>query len=303
MPKDGMPTHAELDRAFRTVAAANPKLPRRALGKTGAVLPLLGFGVSGPLATPLVSDDFVTRLVRGAVSLGFEAFDTAPFYGDGRAERRLGQTLSALTGRNLFITTKGGTLQTGDGLIKDFTPDGLRFQIEQSLLRLPHIDAFFLHGPSPQDLTSELIDALISLQARGMFRHLGVTGRGPELDAALRTGAFNMIMAPVHCNLTPDEIDRLEYARDLGLGIIGIESMAPAARGIRWSLRPSDMWYSARAIARKRHKNTISQADPLTPEDCLKWTMQSGLADVIMLTTTRPAHLISNAELAISSSF
>ncbi len=272
-------------------------LPRRALGRTGLVAPVLGFGLSGALATPFVGKNLVTQLIRNAALHGVEFFDTAPFYGDGRAEYRLGQVLSSMPGRCALISTKGGTRRVGRRLVKDFSLEGLRHQLEESRTRLPRIDAFFLHGPSSSQLTRELIDGLLQLQAKGYFRYLGMAGRGSELDTAINTGAFDLIMAPAYKNLSPDELDRLEHARVSGLGVIGIECLAPAARGARLSLRPADLWYTARAIMRDRPSRDASANGP-SAEDCLRWTLNSGLVDIAMITTTRPENLTANVAAA-----
>lgn len=296
-PPPPFPSPTELSGALKAPGVGRTGLPRRALGRTGLVVPVLGFGVSGALASPLASATLTQRLVRDAAVMGVEFFDTAPFYGAGRAETRLGAALKELPGRCAIISTKGGTRRVGRRYVKDFSIEGLRAQLQESRARLPRIDAFFLHGPAPDALTRELISELKKLQAKGYFRHLGVAGRGGELDAAIDTGAFDLLMAPAHKLLSTVELDRLEYARMTGMGVIGIECLAPAARGVRWSLRPSDLWYSARAVLRGSQGRPRRDAG-LSAEACLTWTLNSGLVDIAMITTTRPDNLAANITAA-----
>ena len=270
------------------------QLPRRALGRTGIVTPVLGFGVSGPLASNIVSASHVRRLVRKAADQGVEFFDTAPFYGNGLAESRLSEALDATGNRPTLISTKGGTRLVGGQYIKDFSIDGLKQQLKESLQRLPRIDAFFLHGPPKRVLTPDLFNELNAWRERGCFRFLGIAGRGQELDVAIASDAFDLIMAPAHKNLPPADLDRLEHARSLGLGVIGIECLAPAARGVRLSLRPTDVWYSLRAVLRQRPQRHHAA----TAKACLSWTLNSGLVDIALISTTRPSNLADNVQTA-----
>ncbi|MFC7291740.1 aldo/keto reductase [Hirschia litorea] len=275
--------------------ARNLHLPMQALGATGTVLPILGYGVSGSLATPLIGEAHANHLIKHARELGVSVFDTAPFYGNGLAEKRLGIGLKHSDADHHFprpfIITKGGTHRVGRKMWKDFSLEGLSHQLKASRERLPHIDAFFLHGPSNEDLTPQLFKNLEQLKSDGWFQFIGIAGRGPELNTAIASGVFDLLMAPIHKNLPAQDLDRIEKARTQNLGVIAIEALAPAARGIRLSLAPADLWYSARAIA---HRKAFLKKQ-YSADDCLKWVCRSGLADIILSTTTRIDHLRSNA--------
>lgn len=272
----------------------SPKIPIQALGTTGRMLPFLGFGVSGSLGTPLISDNQVSRLIDQAITQGISVFDTAPFYGNGLAETRLGNTLRSSTDQNTksrpFVITKGGTFGAGKKIWKDFSIEGLTQQLAESRERLPHIDAFFLHGPSKQDLSPQLLSHLEKLRDDGWFTYLGVAGRSTELDHAIAIDNVDLIMAPIHKNLPASDLERIEKARISNKGTIGIEVLSPTAKGIRISLKPTDIWYSARAIMRGK-----ALLSPQTSaDDCFQWIRRSGLADVILSTTTNKHHLGSN---------
>ncbi len=80
----------------------------RALGSTGLGVTELGFGGAplGNLFRPL-SDEMARATLASARAAGFGYFDTAPFYGFGLSERRLGD---ALRGGEFAISTKVGRL-------------------------------------------------------------------------------------------------------------------------------------------------------------------------------------------------
>ncbi len=272
-----------------------PAFPHRPLGRTGLKLPVLGLGVAGPLASPLAQSSLVSELVKTALVEGITLFDSAPFYGEGRAEQRLGTALGDTQQDGITLFSKGGTRHGPNGLIKDFSENGLRAQLSETLSCLPKIDVFFLHGPSKEALSPALMTMLETLRSEGLFHHLGIAGRGPEIDRAIEIGGFDVLMAPVHFDLSIPEIDRLERARKAGLGVVGIESLLPATGKPRLSLRPLDLWYSARALKRRVFNPFALRADPV---DCLNWALTSGLADTVLVGTTRPENLRQNIEIA-----
>jgi hypothetical protein len=115
---------------------------------------------------------------------------------------------------------------------------------------------------------------------------LGMAGRGPEIDAAIKLGVFDVLMAPVHRELSAAEAQRLRDAQCAGMGIFGIEVLTGASAGLRWPRNIADLWYSARAI---RHGKF--SAPHLSATKVLQTALQSGQADVVMVSTTRQKHL------------
>lgn len=80
----------------------------RPLGKSDAAVTPLGFG-GGMIGGPQVSNEDSLATVAAAWSTGVRFYDTAPWYGIGRSERRLGLALSALAPRESFrVNTKIG---------------------------------------------------------------------------------------------------------------------------------------------------------------------------------------------------
>lgn len=133
-------------------------LQRRPLGETSLELPLLGFGSApvGNLYRPL-SDDAARATLVQARAEGISYFDTAPHYGFGLSERRLG---AALARESITLSTKVGRrlepiapeareeVRFGFAQAPDLTPifdysyEGVIRQLEESRERLgrrPHI--------------------------------------------------------------------------------------------------------------------------------------------------------------------
>ena len=138
--------------------------PLRPLGHTGLSVTELGFGAAplGNLFRPLADSDARATLAA-AEKAGFGYYDTAPFYGFGLSERRLGD---ALRGRSIVLSTKvGQLLKPVAGPIDeavprhgyatpmpfeplyDYSHDGVMRSFEQSLQRLglSRIDILYIH--------------------------------------------------------------------------------------------------------------------------------------------------------------
>ncbi|MFC1430309.1 aldo/keto reductase [Streptacidiphilus sp. N1-3] len=175
------------------------------LGRSGVSVTELGLG-TGPLGNlfTAVPDEQATACVDTAWDSGVRYFDTAPHYGIGLAERRLGAALRQRPRAEFTLSTKVGRLLepvaevTGDDLangfavpathrrVWDFSADGVRRSIEDSLTRLglERIDIAYLHDPDdhgPQAL-AEAYPALEKLRAEGV---LGAIGAGMNQSALL----------------------------------------------------------------------------------------------------------------------
>ncbi|WP_294204439.1 aldo/keto reductase [uncultured Sphingomonas sp.] len=138
--------------------------PRRRVGKTDCTLPELGFGAAAMGNLYAAMDDAQAEAtLDAALAAGFRYFDTAPHYGRGLSERRLGD---ALRGRqDVIISTKVGRLMEPDATITDdrerdgfhtampfqarydYTHDGILRSHEHSLQRLglARVDLLFIH--------------------------------------------------------------------------------------------------------------------------------------------------------------
>ncbi len=254
----------------------------------------LGFGVSGALATPLVSGDAARALIAAAFEGGVRVFDTAPAYGAGEAERRLGRALRSLPRGEVFLSTKAGVSSFGvRGRRRDLSPDAIEASVRASLERLgvEGVDALFLHGPAPGELTPALLSRLAALKAAGAFRVIGVCGRGGEIEAAVDAGAGEIVMAPVHAFLGPEEIARLERVRAAGVPLLAIETAGDAPGPARAPRKPADLYGLA-----KRFAGAPPGRGRVSVGEGLRVALER--ADAVLFTTTRRAHLSANLAAA-----
>ena len=116
------------------------------------------------------------RVLRRAVDLGVDLFDTADAYGPFVAEDLLREALYPYEG--ITIATKGGLVRTGPGEWYPVgRPEYLRQCVEMSLRRLnvETIDLYQLHRVDPQVPLAEQLGALADMQAAGKIRHIGLS--------------------------------------------------------------------------------------------------------------------------------
>ncbi len=141
------------------------ELQRRKIGRTAAQVTRLGFG-SAPLGDlfEAISEAKAQQTLQAAWDAGVRYFDTAPYYGYGKSEHRVGHFLCQQPRQDFVISTKIGRVfhatrdlatfdkgQWADGLPfefrYDYTYDGIMRSYEDSLQRLglPSVDMLLIH--------------------------------------------------------------------------------------------------------------------------------------------------------------
>ncbi len=193
----------------------------RSLGQSSLSLPSLGFGAApvGNLYTA-ISDEAAAETIHSALAQGIHYFDTAPHYGFGLSESRLGQIL-ATKRKDLIISTKVGRLLVPTRSAEyvrhgfantpalepvfDYSYDAVMRSFESSLQRLKtdYIDILLAHDLGPVthgDQHSarfcEFMDggyrAMNELRAAGVVKAIGLgTNEWQVCEEALAHGDFD----------------------------------------------------------------------------------------------------------------
>jgi D-threo-aldose 1-dehydrogenase len=170
-------------------------VPTVPLGRSGLRVSALGLGTAplGNLFTPVPEPD-ADATVRAALDAGLTYLDTAPHYGLGLAERRLGRVLAGRPRDSFVLSTKVGRLlrpldpgepADPEGFVAvppgkrvwDLSRDGVRRSLEESLgrLGLDRVDVAFLHDPDDHERQAygQALPALAELRAQGVVRAVG----------------------------------------------------------------------------------------------------------------------------------
>jgi len=207
------------------------ELEKRAIGRTSVEVTCLGLGggALGGLYEPVAPDD-AARAVEQAYGCGVRYFDTAPLYGHGRSEERLGRGLAGVDRSSVVLSTKVGMVidplpasepdaeqRYADPFLLDghydFSYDACLRSLEASMrrLRTDRIDIVYIHDPDegdsllpPQKRTGrdhlgEAMDgayrALDELRSQGVVRAVGVGLNGTEmLIRFARAGDFDCFL-------------------------------------------------------------------------------------------------------------
>jgi D-threo-aldose 1-dehydrogenase len=206
-------------------------LARRTLGRTDVSVTCLGFGggALGGLYDPVAEEDAV-RAVRRAYEAGIRYFDTAPLYGHGRSEERIGRALAGVPRDNYVLSCKVGVIveprpgrtpeleaRYADPFLLDghydFSYEGAMRSLEASLRRLgtDRIDVVYIHDPDEADsavppgqrtgadhfdeVMEGIYRALHELRDQGVVRAIGVGLNGTEMLARFaRAGDFDAFL-------------------------------------------------------------------------------------------------------------
>ena len=117
------------------------------------------------------------RVLRRAVELGVNFFDTADSYGPHVDEELIAEALHPYP-KGFVIATKGGLVRPKPSRWdEDARPEHLKKAIDGSLkrLKLERIDLYQLHAPDPRVPLEDSIGALADAQRAGKIRHIGVS--------------------------------------------------------------------------------------------------------------------------------
>jgi len=285
---------------YVNLGASGLKVSRIALG-------MMTFGT--PEWRPWVIEEEAARpIVRRAVELGINLFDTADMYSAGRSEEITGRLLREFARRDeIVIATKvyfpvdlafkGGN---APGPKPERRPNmsGLSRKrifaaIDASLARLgtDYVDLYQIHRFDPDTPVEETMEALHDVVRAGKARYIGASSMwawqfAKMQHVAERNGLTKFVSMQNHYNLVYREEERemIPFCRDQGVGLL---PWSPLARGFLAGNRAKD---DATAGATARAK---------TDEIALKFYYQEGdFAIVDALSALAAARGVSNAQIA-----
>lgn len=252
--------------ATETVQLGQPSLRTTKLG--------LGTAPLGGLYEP-VSDEAAEATIARAWDLGLRFFDTAPQYGNGLSERRLGRFLAGKPRDSYVLCTKVGRLlrrpaqDLGEDAyykgtpperpVFDFSYDGVMRAFEESLERLGtgRIDVLHIHDPDDHydQAVAGAYKALDRLRADGAIAAVGAGMNQSEMLASFaRAGRFDCFLLAGRYTLLEQGALRelLPLCEQQGIGIIigGVYNsglLANPAPGAKFNYADADPALIARA--------------------------------------------------------
>ncbi|MFF7051552.1 aldo/keto reductase [Streptomyces griseorubiginosus] len=256
----------------------------------------LGFGaaVIGNLYR-VTAPQVAAAAIDAAWDAGIRYFDTAPHYGLGLSERRLGAALRDRPRHEYVVSSKVGRLLVpnehprgvdGDGFVVrddlrrqwDFSRDGVLRSLEETLERtgLDRIDVVYLHDPDDhwRQAADEAMPALAELRDQGVIGAIGAgMNQSAMLARFLRETAADVVMLAGRYTLLDQSAldDVLPAAQAHGKSVVavgvfnsGLLSEDRPAEGMKYDYQdaPAELVQRALAIAEvcERHGTTLPAA-------------------------------------------
>lgn len=218
----------------------------RTLGRTGLRVSALSLGAS-PFGGVFgnVSFQECKRCLDAALDVGINFVDCSPYYGQTKAEARLGQTLQGVARDRYILATKVGRYGEGEF---DFSPARVTRSVDESLGRLgvECVDIIQCHDIEFGDLNQivdETLPALRAVVVQGKARFVGITGLPLKVFREVVARApVDTILSYCHYSLPDTTLETLiPVALERGTGLI---NASPLSMGLLTS-RGAPHWHPA----------------------------------------------------------
>ncbi|MGQ4517033.1 aldo/keto reductase [Streptomyces sp. DW26H14] len=262
---------------------AGAALPAEPFGRSRVPVTALGFGAAtlGGLFAPM-SDEEAHAALQAAWDAGVRYFDTAPHYGVGLSEERVGRFLADKPRDAYVLSTKVGRLlvpgtgapedvQGVDGFhgtpnrvrLRDYSADGVRRSLDESLARLglDRIDIAFIHDPDEHadQAVAEACPALVALRDEGVLGSVGVGMnqvavptrfvRETDIDCLIVAGRYTLLDGSAATALLPLCAERGVDVVGAGVFNSGLLATPDENPTFDYTAAPAPLVARARAIA------------------------------------------------------
>ncbi|MEU8202692.1 aldo/keto reductase [Streptosporangium sp. NPDC049046] len=286
-----------------------------------------GFGAA-PIGNlfSAVGEDVARAAVDAAYEAGVRLFDTAPHYGLGLSERRLGAALAERPRDSYTLSTKVGRLlvpAAGEGpfgrddqgfdvpadmrRVWDFSRDGILRSLEESLERLglDAVDIALIHDPDDhwEQAVSEAYPVLAELRDQGVVKSVGVgmnqTGmlaafvRETGVDTVMLAGRYTLLDRSGEEELLPLCAERGVSVLAAGVFNSGLLATHDPSGTYDYAPASGPLLERARRIAAvcERHDVTLPQA-------ALAFPLRHPAVASVVIGARSAAEVVRNAELA-----
>jgi aryl-alcohol dehydrogenase-like predicted oxidoreductase len=207
----------------------------RTLGRTGLRVSVLGIGtwqLSGPVTIdgradgyPDVGRERAIRLIRSGGELGINLIDTAPVYGDGEGERRVGEAIRGCRDAWHVVTKFGLARGAGGEAVFTAVPEEIRSWLEGSLRRLAtdYVDVYLVHQSRKVPEFERTVRALEDLKKSGMIRFAGISSDDvASLHELERIAPLEVVMFSNSLLRRPDRIYEVLKRQRAGALVHGV---------------------------------------------------------------------------------
>lgn len=260
---------------------------------------------------PPMDEGEAVTLLKHALDIGCNFFDTATIYGAGRSEELVGKAIADQRD-DVFLASKC-VLGVKDGKrVLDARPAAIKAACEASLKRLnvDTIDLYYMHRPDPDVPIEDSVGALAELVSEGKIRMIGLSEMGEGLlRRAHAVHPVAALQSEYSLWVRNPEIAVLEACRELGTTLV---AFSPVGRGfladppvdptgfhetdmrLRMFPRFSPEHYPANLALLGEARACAEEAGCSVAQLALAWTLAKGGHVVPIPGTTKTAHLEEN---------
>ena len=227
------------------------------LGKTDLNISKIIFGTWAIGGTDWgVSDEKdAASAIDAALDAGITTIDTAPAYGNGKAEEIMGSVLKGKR-EKVIIATKCG-LDMSQKAKKDLSPKFIEIDLNNSLRRLQtdYIDLYQCHWPDPNTPIDETMAFLLKMQQAGKIKHIGVCNfNATQINAAQAIAPLASLQPNYSLLERKIEQNELPLCIDNEIAIITYGSLGAGLLSGKYTEPPTFPKYDARSFFYKYFK-------------------------------------------------
>jgi aryl-alcohol dehydrogenase-like predicted oxidoreductase len=226
---------------------------RHRIGRNGPEVLPIGLGCMSLSGTYGASDDKAGEaLIRRAVELGVDHFDSSDMYGWGHNEELLGRALKGRPDKVVIASKFGQTRQPGGANGVNGRPEYVQQACEASLKRLgiDTIDLYYQHRVDPNVPVEDTVGAMSRLVEQGKVRFLGLCEARPErVRAAHKVHPIAAVQSEFSLLYREEAMETRKATRELGISFV---AYAPLGRSLLAGVVP-DIADLAEGDTRARH--------------------------------------------------
>ena len=275
--------------------------------RNGVLVTQLGLGTA-PLAGLFssVSQEEGQATVDAALGMGINYLDTAPHYGKGTAERRLGKYLQNYPRNSFVLSTKVGrllvpTIKSTDpdfedadqsvDRVFDFSESGIFRSLEESLERLNQssVEMVLIHDPDDyaDAAITQAYPALEKLRAQGVIKLIGIGMNQSaiptrfvnetDIDFVLIAGRYTLLDQSATFDLLPAAVER--GVDVIAAGVFNSGILANAKPGATYDYAPASSEILARA---QQLEAILGQFDVKLEEAAIQFPLRHPAVKVVL---------------------
>src|SRR6478672_8916123 len=209
------------------------QMQTRKLGKSGLEVSAIGLGCMGMSFSyaPFPPREDSINLIRKAVEMGVNFFDTAEVYGPYSNEEIVGEALAPLRDQVVIATKFGFNIVDGKSTGVNSSPEQIRKAVEGSLKRLQTdvIDLLYQHRVDPNVPIEDVAGTVKDLIAEGKVKYFGLSEAGAQtIRRAHAVQPLSALQSEYSLWTRQHEKEIIPTIEELGIGLV---AYSPLGKG------------------------------------------------------------------------